>query len=195
MQLKLRKRRGLTLMGFLLVALLVAACGSAAKSSSTATGTNASDSSTSAHTTLSVMKGSAGTHLVGANGRTVYLWEGDSMNKSHCSSSCLSVWPAVTVAGKPTAGHGVNASAIATIKTDGKKQVTYEGHPLYYYAADSGAGSTSGQGSDGFGAKWWIVSPAGKAITTSTSAPAPTTSTSSAPTSTSTGSSGGSSWG
>jgi hypothetical protein len=45
--------------------------------------------------------------------------------------------------------------------------VTYKGHPLYYFVADKTAGSTSGQGSDGFGAKWWLVAPSGSAITTS----------------------------
>ena len=54
------------------------------------------------------------------------------------------------------------ASDLGTItRSDGTKQVTYDGHPLYYFAGDSGAGMASGQGSDGFGAKWWLVSPAG----------------------------------
>jgi hypothetical protein len=45
--------------------------------------------------------------------------------------------------------------------------VTYDGHPLYYFAGDSGPGQDSGQGSDGFGAKWWLVAPSGSAITSS----------------------------
>ena len=49
---------------------------------------------------------------------------------------------------------------------DGTKQVTYAGHPLYYFAGDSGAGQTNGQGVDGFGALWWLVAPSGQKITT-----------------------------
>ena len=60
---------------------------------------------------------------------------------------------------------GVNASDLATIaRADGTKQVTYKGHPLYYFVDDSGAGMTTGQGSDNFGAKWWLVGPSGAAI-------------------------------
>jgi hypothetical protein len=50
-------------------------------------------------------------------------------------------------------------------RSDGGKQVTYDGHPLYYFSGDSGPGQANGQGSDGFGAKWWLVSPAGAGVT------------------------------
>jgi len=62
----------------------------------------------------------------------------------------------------------VNASDLGTImRSDGSEQVTYKGHPLYYFVADTSAGSTKGQGSDGFGAKWWLIAPSGAAITAS----------------------------
>jgi predicted lipoprotein with Yx(FWY)xxD motif len=170
MQSKLSKRRGLTFMGFALVALVLAACGSTSKSGTTAKGTTVSASPAASSSALSVKHGSAGTYLVGATGHALYLWEADSMNKSVCSGPCLSAWPAVTASGKPVAGAGVKPNAIGTITTGGQMQLTYDGHPLYYYVGDSGAASTSGQGSDGFGAKWWLVSPAGKAITASSSA-------------------------
>jgi predicted lipoprotein with Yx(FWY)xxD motif len=51
------------------------------------------------------------------------------------------------------------------MRADGTEQVTYDGHPLYYFIADGSAGSTTGQGNDGFGAKWWLVAPSGSAIT------------------------------
>lgn len=171
MHFKSSKRRGLSLIGLVPLALLIAACGSSAKSGGSAAksaagaGTSLSASPASSSMTLSVRTGSAGTYLVGSTGHALYLWEADMKNKSNCSTACLSVWPAVTASGKPTAGTGVNASAIGTIKTDGATQITYDGHPLYYYAPDSSATSTLGQGSDGFGAKWWLVSPAGQAIT------------------------------
>jgi Secreted repeat of unknown function len=84
-----------------------------------------------------------------------------------------------------TASGSAVASDLGTItRSDGSKQVTYDGHPLYYFSGDSGAGTASGQGSDGFGAKWWLVSPSGSDVTASVSsftagggsAPAPSSS-------------------
>ena len=67
-----------------------------------------------------------------------------------------------------TASGSAKASDLGTItRSDGTKQVTYNGHPLYYYAGDSGSGTASGQGSDSFGAKWWLVSPSGSDVTAS----------------------------
>jgi predicted lipoprotein with Yx(FWY)xxD motif len=66
-----------------------------------------------------------------------------------------------------TASGGAQTSDLGTItRSDGTKQVTYDGHPLYYFIADKSKGQTTGQGSDGFGAKWWLVAPSGDAITT-----------------------------
>jgi hypothetical protein len=73
-----------------------------------------------------------------------------------------------------TAGGDAKASDLGTItRSDGTKQVTYDGHPLYYFSGDSAAGQVNGQGSDGFGAKWWLVSPAGTQITSADSASSP----------------------
>jgi predicted lipoprotein with Yx(FWY)xxD motif len=67
----------------------------------------------------------------------------------------------------PTASGGAVSSNLGTIsRSNGTKQVTYQGHPLYYYAGDTHSGTITGQGSDGFGAKWWLVTPKGMAITT-----------------------------
>jgi hypothetical protein len=60
------------------------------------------------------------------------------------------------------------ASDLGSItRSDGTKQVTYDGHPLYYFSGDSGAGTATGQGVDGFGAKWWLVAPGGSDVTAS----------------------------
>src|SRR5205085_12219357 len=110
-------------------------------------------------------KGTAGTYLTGPSGRAVYLWVADRGDMSSCSGACAKAWPPVTTKSAPTAASGVNASDLATIaRADGTKQVTYKGHPLYYFVDDSGAGMTTGQGSDNFGAKWWLVGPSGAAI-------------------------------
>jgi predicted lipoprotein with Yx(FWY)xxD motif len=151
-------------------ALIVAGCGSSSSSSSqAATAAAPATSSTaaaSAGTAISTTKGSAGTYLVGPNGRAIYLWVADTGDKSACSNACAQAWPPVTTTGKPTAGTGVNAADLGTtMRSDGSQEVTYKGHPLYYFVADTSAGQTKGQGSNSFGAKWWLVAPSGSAIT------------------------------
>jgi predicted lipoprotein with Yx(FWY)xxD motif len=123
---------------------------------------------------ITTKSGSAGSFLTDGSGRAVYLWVKDSMNKSECSGACAGAWPPVPANGSVTASGGAKASDLGTIaRSDGSKQVTYDGHPLYYFAGDSGPGQTNGQGSNGFGAKWWLVAPSGSQITGS---PAPATS-------------------
>jgi predicted lipoprotein with Yx(FWY)xxD motif len=118
-------------------------------------------------------------HLVDGTGKALYLWVADTAGKSTCSGACAIAWPPVTATGTPTAGAGVTASQLSTVKRDdGSSQVTYAGHPLYYFVQDKAAGDAKGQGSDSFGAKWWLVDGAGTAITTASSG-APSTSTSS----------------
>ena len=114
---------------------------------------------------------------------------------SACSGACAAAWPAVPAKGKVTVSGSAKASDLGTItRSDGTKQVTYDGHPLYYFAGDSGPGQTSGQGSDGFGAKWWLVAPSGTQITSSVTASAPKASASApkAPAASAPASSGGS---
>ena len=179
-------------------ALLAAACSSASSTSAAAPAASSSPAA-SASTTATVIKttaGSTGAFLTSSSGRAIYLWVKDGKNMSACNGACAGAWPPVTTTGSVTAGSGVTASDLGTItRSGGTKQVTYDGHPLYYFSGDSAAGQTSGQGSDGFGAKWWLVSPAGTQITSadtvstssstsggaaSTPAPAPASSSSAA---------------
>jgi predicted lipoprotein with Yx(FWY)xxD motif len=151
-------------------ALLATACSSAA-SSSPAAGSSASASTTG--TVITTHAGSAGTFLTDGSGRTVYLWAKDGMNSSDCSGACAAAWPPVPATGTLTAGGGAKASDLGTItRSGGAKQATYDGHPLYYFVGDSGPGQTAGQGSDNFGAKWWLVAPSGAQITTADTASA-----------------------
>ncbi len=166
--------------GALGAALLVAACGSATSSGSStpaaATGTPAaasspsSSASASGGTVIKTASSSAGTFLTDGSGKAVYLWVKDTGGMSTCTGACAGAWPPVTTTGTATASGGAKASDIGTItRSDGTKQVTYDGHPLYYFAGDSGPGTASGQGSDSFGAKWWLVSPAGSDVTAAAS--------------------------
>jgi predicted lipoprotein with Yx(FWY)xxD motif len=106
-----------------------------------------------------------GTYLTGASGRALYLWVADKGTKSVCNGACAGVWPPLTTKGTPSASGGAVSSDLGTTtRSDGTQQVTYKGHPLYYYVADKGAGQTTGQGSNSFGAKWWLVAPSGSSI-------------------------------
>jgi hypothetical protein len=95
---------------------------------------------------------------------------------STCSTACTTAWPPLTVTGAAKAGSGVTAGDLGTItRSDGTKQVTYAGHPLYYFAGDHSAGQTNGEGSHGFGAPWYVVAPSGKQVTSVGAAAAPAT--------------------
>jgi predicted lipoprotein with Yx(FWY)xxD motif len=168
-RLKFRASSALAIVG---VTLAVAACGGTSSSSHPAKHVPASTpASTNASATSVIVKtahGSMGTYLVGPNGRALYLWVADSKGRSNCMGNCAKFWPPLTTVGKPGAsGQTSSADLGTTPRPGGTTQVTYKGHPLYYFAEDSGPGMASGQGSDGFGAKWWLVAPSGQPITTS----------------------------
>jgi predicted lipoprotein with Yx(FWY)xxD motif len=145
-------------------AIAVAGCGSSNKSSSS------SVAAAPAATTPAAGKGEQiaakdsklGKILVDEDGHTLYLFEADKSTQSTCDGSCAKAWPAVTTSGKPVAEKGAEASKLGTTtRSDGKTQVTYAGHPLYYYAEDEKAGDMNGQGSKEFGAEWYVVGPTG----------------------------------
>ena len=117
--------------------------------------------------TVGVENSNLGKILDDSQGRTLYVFQADSGTKSNCSGACATNWPPLTSA-NPTVGKGANASMLGTSKrSDGKTQVTYNGHPLYTFAGDSGPGDTSGQGVNAFGGLWYVLSPAGQQVTTS----------------------------
>jgi predicted lipoprotein with Yx(FWY)xxD motif len=149
------------------VALFVAACGSSASNSSSSGSAAAGSSSpATAKAMLRTASGSLGTYLTDGSGRALYLWVADSHGASVCSGACAQAWPPLLTKGAPAAAGAVKASYLGTVnRTGGATQVTYKGHPLYYYIGDTAAHQTTGQGSDGFGAKWWLLTPAGAAIT------------------------------
>jgi len=165
--------------GALAAAATVAACSSAASSTAAAPAASPTGASPAAAggsaaasggTVITTAKSSAGTVLTNGSGKAVYVWTKDTGDMSNCNGACAGAWPPVTTTGTATAAGSAKASDIGTItRSDGTKQVTYDGHPLYYFAGDSGPGTASGQGSDGFGAKWWLVAPTGSDVTASVS--------------------------
>jgi predicted lipoprotein with Yx(FWY)xxD motif len=130
---------------------------------------------------INVRHTSLGETLVDANGRTLYLFEGDKRNVSTLSAAGRAVWPPLTVAATVKTEGAAQAAKLGT--TSGAfKQVTYNGHPLYYYVGDHAPGSTKGQHLKEFGALWFVLAPSGSAITSSLPSyptPMPTAATSS----------------
>jgi len=102
--------------------------------------------------------------LVNGEGTSLYLFTNDTQDSgtSTCADDCLAKWPALLSDGDPVAGEGVDETLLGTItRDDGTTQVTYNGWPLYYYAEDTAAGDTNGQG---VGDVWFLVTPAGEAV-------------------------------
>jgi predicted lipoprotein with Yx(FWY)xxD motif len=154
--------------------LALAGCGSSNNTSSTAGDTSAPSASATATGQaqgqpsggLSTSSTSLGTIVVDTAGRTVYLYDVDKQGatSSACTGGCASAWPAVPAGSVAT---GVTGKVGSITGVDGKAQATLDGWPLYYYAKDTAAGDTTGQGVGGI---WWVLSPAGQKMTGSSGA-------------------------
>jgi predicted lipoprotein with Yx(FWY)xxD motif len=107
-----------------------------------------------------------GRYLVDSQGHSVYLFQKDEDGESYCSGACAAVWPPLETSTAPQAGAGIQDASLGTIKrSDGDMQVTYHGHPLYYYAADASTpGKTKGEDIEQFGAGWYLVGAHGQPI-------------------------------
>jgi predicted lipoprotein with Yx(FWY)xxD motif len=134
----------------------------------------------SSGTVRTVKSAKFGTVLVSATGKTLYRYTVDrkGVNKCTAVAICAKYWPRLLVKGtaKPTAGAGVNAALLGTIKqAKGVSQVTYAGFPLYFFAGDAKAGDMKGQG---FEKTWYVVNAKGalvKHAIAGSPTPAPTT--------------------
>lgn len=152
-------------------ALLAAGCGSNSTGAPSANASHAASQPASGSAvgavSLHSLSGIPGQALVAGNGRALYLFEADKNGTSACSGACAQAWPPATVSGTPKAGTGVKQSLLGTIhRSDGTTQVTYNGHPLYFFAGDTAAGSAHGQDLNQFGAKWYVVNASGSKIDT-----------------------------
>lgn len=151
--------------------LLASACSSPGSPSGSQTPASPAGTVTKAATDTAGPAGIAttqtalGTFLTDSHGRAVYLFVADKGTTSTCSGPCAAEWPPLTTTGPATGGSGVNSALLSTSpRSDGTMQVTYNGHPLYYYDDDKGPGTTEGQGDNSFGAKWYLLTPAGVKI-------------------------------
>jgi predicted lipoprotein with Yx(FWY)xxD motif len=115
-------------------------------------------------TTIHIASTGIGNVLVGPKGHTLYLLTADSTNHTTCYASCASNWPPLITTGRPHAGTGATASLLGTaLRSNGTRQVTYNGHPLYYFSGDSAAGQTNGEALYAFNGYWYVVDAAGSA--------------------------------
>jgi len=154
-------------------ALALAACGGSSTSSSSGAaaapgyggGTAGASTGSTAASVVSTKTSSLGTFLVDGQGRTLYLWDADHGPMSTCTAACAQAWPPLTTTGAPKASGAVKSSLLGTAtRADGSREVTYAGHPLYTYAGDTRPGQVTGEGSNSFGAPWWTVTTAGRAL-------------------------------
>jgi len=177
--------RTLTIAGTLLgLSLVVAACSSGGATTAPATAAPASEAPSSeapaseapsseapssqapaaAAASVNLATTSLGSVVVdGTSGKTLYVFTADSGGASACYDKCAAAWPPLLSDGSaPTLGTGLDAEDFATIdRTDGTKQVTFYGMPLYFFAADAAAGDVKGQGLND---KWFVVDAAGKQV-------------------------------
>jgi predicted lipoprotein with Yx(FWY)xxD motif len=160
------------LIAALLTALAVAACAQPAGSAATPTPSLASTPSPTATAsasatpdmshagTVEVASSALGNHLAGADGKALYLLLNDSAGTSTCVDSCAQNWPPFVLGEgeTPTAGDGVTGELGTITRPDGSMQVSINGLPLYYFAGDSAAGDTNGQGINDV---WFLAAPDG----------------------------------
>ena len=163
------------------LALIAAGCGGGTSSSASAPAASAQaqtrPSSTGAGTpaaggsvsTVTSKPNKLGAILAAGPKRlTVYLFEGDKGPTSSCTGACAAVWPPVRTGAPPAAKGSARDSELGvTARQDGSRQVTYHGHPLYFYARDGDMSDAYGQGAKSFGAGWYVLAPSGKKIDTS----------------------------
>jgi predicted lipoprotein with Yx(FWY)xxD motif len=155
-------------------AALLAACSSSGASPTTAPTTAPTAAASEAPSTapasagassagetydVSVATATVGKFLTGEDGKTLYVFKKDTTpGTSSCSGQCATNWPPFTVTASDTVkpGDGVTGTLASITRSDGTMQVTYNGAPLYYFAADKAAGDTNGQGVSGV---WFVAAP------------------------------------
>jgi len=154
--------------GFAAAALVLAACGSSSSGSTSSASSSAPSAAASAAsgTTLKMITFNGKKVLTNAQGMAVYWFAPDTSTKSNCNSSCLKFWPIVR--GPATAGSGVTGT-LGVITTNGVKQATYDGHPLYTYVGDTAAGQVKGNALNASGGLWWVMTPNGAKVAAASS--------------------------
>lgn len=175
-----RSRRTARAASVVVLALVSVSCGTdddGAEPSSTPTSTStsapsasesrsaeppASDSAQANGVTITTAASDYGQILWGPERQVVYIWEKEPTTRAECYGDCAEAWPPVLTTGEPIATGDVDAALLGTTtRRDGSTQVTYNGHPLYYYAHE-GPGEVECHNIATHGGLWWVVTPAGE---------------------------------
>jgi len=157
-------------------ALVVAGCGSSTKTTASGgtqpVGPASGNASTAPQVANSAEVGAPGLALRGSefghvifasNNRVLYMFGADHGATSTCYGVCASAWPPLLTSGTPTVGPGLTAQLLGTTRRkDGTMQVTYGGHPLYYYSGDA-PGKIMCQAANMHGGFWYVVNADGSA--------------------------------
>ena len=111
--------------------------------------------------------GRLGPMLTGRNGHALYLFHQDWAGKSYCYGTCATTWTPDITNGSPTtpSSSSLDSKLLGTIRRkNGQLQVTFNGHPLYFYSGDTQAGTIRGESKYQFGGRWFAVGTNGKAL-------------------------------
>ncbi len=112
-------------------------------------------------TTITTGESEFGSILFDGIGQAIYIWEVEESATAECYGDCAEAWPPVLTNGSPIASANVNSELLSTTeRTDGTTQVTYNGHPLYYYAHEE-AGEVKCHNISTHGGLWWVIQPSG----------------------------------
>ena len=154
------------------IGLVAAACGGGTSASTTTTTTA---TPVAGATVMVATNPTLGKILVDAQGMTLYVFGADAPGTSNCTTACLQNWPALTVtSGNPVAGSGVTGKLGVITRSDGVRQVTLNGMPLYTFVGDTKPGDANGQGVNAFGGVWTGATSGGSSPSGSSTTPTPT---------------------
>lgn len=152
--------------------VLLVACGSPATSvpaspslSAPAAVTTPSPLPSSQPASLSIASSRYGKIIVDSSGRTLYLFDAERSTEPKCYGPCAAAWPPLSTATAPVSGSDLSQGLIATaLRSDGSLQVTYNGHPLYYYVGDRAPGEIKCQAVFEYGGGWYVLDAQGNKI-------------------------------
>lgn len=135
--------------------------GSAIENESSQKVTDSNPSAAATGTIITTGGSEFGTMLFNDKNQAIYIWELEESSKAECYGDCAEAWPPVLTDGAPQAGGEVKGNLLGTTKrSDGSTQVTYNGHPLYYYA-NEGPGEVKCHNIVTHGGLWWVIQPNG----------------------------------
>jgi len=168
------RNRWLAAAGLAAATVALAACGSSAASGTSGSGGGSTATpAVASGSGIKTVSTSSGTVLTNAKGHTLYWYAPDTSAKSACTGKCATFWPPVPAGTKVAAGVTLSGKFGSVTRSDGSKQLTYDGHPLYTFVEDTAAGQIKGNGittTGGSGADlWWAVTPSGAKLAKSTS--------------------------